>query len=158
MSSETDAAMYEVVAARRHLWDSHLWQVPSMSLTAQAFLLTIAYGGESSQGARIAAGILGVLASYMSLRLMARHRMSELADSQWLERYERDHRLEPVHGLAFRDNRARLISDPSSEHAVIRWLAKGRVGSIWMRGLAIFGIAALAAVVIAAVDPSILAR
>lgn len=45
-----DVAMYAVVAARRAQYHNMLWQVPTMSLTAQAFLFTIALGHDSSRG------------------------------------------------------------------------------------------------------------
>lgn len=37
-----DASGYAALAERRLQWDSLLWQVPVLSLTAQAFLFTIA--------------------------------------------------------------------------------------------------------------------
>jgi hypothetical protein len=43
-SREEMLVMYQVVAARRQNFDSMLWQVPALSLTAQAFLLVIALG------------------------------------------------------------------------------------------------------------------
>ncbi|MER6612681.1 hypothetical protein [Streptomyces xantholiticus] len=41
-----DTVVYQAVAARRMQWDALLWQVPALSLTAQAFLFTITLGLE----------------------------------------------------------------------------------------------------------------
>ena len=38
---------YEMLAERRNQQDSMLWQAPALALTAQAFLLTIALGGNA---------------------------------------------------------------------------------------------------------------
>jgi hypothetical protein len=38
-------------------WDALLWQVPSLSLPAQAFLLTIALGPDASRTSRLLAGL-----------------------------------------------------------------------------------------------------
>lgn len=43
-SREEMLVMYQVVAARRQNFDAMVWQVPALSLTAQAFLLVIALG------------------------------------------------------------------------------------------------------------------
>ena len=61
--------MYQVVAARRQNFDSLLWQVPALSLTAQAFLLVIALGSGSGHLARIAAGLLSAVTALMSVQL-----------------------------------------------------------------------------------------
>lgn len=45
----TTVAMYQVVTGRRQAIDTMMWQVPSLSLTAQAFLLTISLGSDSSR-------------------------------------------------------------------------------------------------------------
>jgi hypothetical protein len=55
-SEPTEAAVlaeYAAIAARRTQWDSLLWQVPTLSLTAQAFLFTIALTQGNDAWARI---------------------------------------------------------------------------------------------------------
>ena len=70
--------MYQVVAARRQNFDSMLWQVPALSLTAQAFLLVIALGSGSGHLARIAAGLLSAVTALMSVQLLLRRRLHEV--------------------------------------------------------------------------------
>lgn len=79
---------YAVVAARRTQFDQLVWQVPVLSLTAQAFLFSIALASDTSRLARIIASVLSLLMNVLSLHLMARHRQVEVADSHWLEAYE----------------------------------------------------------------------
>lgn len=81
-------AMYEAIANRRLSLDSMMWQVPVLSLTAQAFLLTIALGSETSQFARSVSAGLACVTAVMSLQLMSKHRHHERLDSEMLERLE----------------------------------------------------------------------
>jgi hypothetical protein len=80
--------IYQVVAARRQQWDNLVWQVSALSLTAQAFLLTIALGGPSSQPARLFASFFSVVVSFLCITLMTRHRQSEIHDANWLASFE----------------------------------------------------------------------
>ena len=88
-ASRPDDALYQVVAARRLGHDTLLWQVPVMSLTAQAFLLTIALGASSSVAARVVSSLLSLVSLLASMQLMARHRPMELMDARWLEACEK---------------------------------------------------------------------
>lgn len=127
--------VYQVVAARRMQWDALLWQVPALSLTAQAFLFTIALGTDSSRYARASASILAIVMSGLSLHLMARHRQAEVTDADWLADYERSHFGDPVHGLVWAQRRNQTPTMP--------WLTKFRAFYVWVAGLVLFGIAAL---------------
>jgi hypothetical protein len=80
--------LYQVVAARRQNFESMVWQVPALSLTAQAFLLVIALGSGSGHLARIAAGLLSAVTALMSVQLLLRQRLHERADSIWLNNFE----------------------------------------------------------------------
>ena len=44
---------YDLLAARRTSYDEMMWQAPALSLTAQAFLFTIALGPGSTTAARL---------------------------------------------------------------------------------------------------------
>ena len=104
-------AIYSAIANRRTSWDTMLWQVPVISMTGQAFLLTIALGSDASHVARYISSALSVIAAGTSLILMAGHRRSELADADWLQEFEQslpDQRF-VAHGTAFRDRRRSVI-------------------------------------------------
>jgi hypothetical protein len=79
---------YAAVAARRTQFDQLVWQVPVLSLTAQAFLFSIALSSDGTRTTRIIASLLSLVMTFLSLHLMVKHRQAEVADSQWLEAYE----------------------------------------------------------------------
>jgi hypothetical protein len=149
-----DLALYQAIVARRLQWDNLLWQVPVLSLTAQAFLLTIALGHDSSNWARLLAGGLSFLAALVSMVLMAGHRHAELTDAAWLARYEADHfRGNVFHGLAYKIARDATPMLRSDEQAGPRsWFprffagfAQRRTFNYWMGCLMVFGLTGLGA-------------
>lgn len=79
---------YAALSARRYGYDAMLWQTPALAVTAQAFLLTIALGKDSSPTARLISSALSLILSLMSVQLMAKHRQNESLDSFMLERFE----------------------------------------------------------------------
>jgi hypothetical protein len=88
---EDQRLLYQVVAARRIQWDNLIWQVPLLSLTAQAFLFSIALGSDARPVSRIVASGLSMVVSVLCILLMARHRQADVADAAWLERWEKSH-------------------------------------------------------------------
>ena len=85
---------YGIVAGRRVTHDQLLWQTPVLSLTAQAFLLTIALGSETSFWARLMSASLSFITALASMHLMLKHRYFELQDSQALRKFENDNMAE----------------------------------------------------------------
>lgn len=136
------------MAARRLQWDSLVWQVPLLSLTAQAFLFTIALSGDSRQTARIIACLLSLLVSFLCITLMARQRQAELADAEWLKDFEEQHWPDeiPVHGLTFQRQRRDLIREKGRPE---RWIRPIRGYRTWIIGQLAVATCALAVLVIA---------
>lgn len=134
--------MYQAVAARRAQWDNLVWQVPVLSLTAQAFLFTIALGVGVSRTARIISALLSLIITLLSVSLMARHRQAEVTDALWLEAYERNviGSSEPVHGPAWRVRRDATSIDAGW---IGRFIPMPRAFGTWVIGLSLFGVAAL---------------
>lgn len=143
--------VYQVVAARRLQWDALVWQVPVLSLTAQAFLFTISLDPGTSRTARVMASLLSLVITFLSIELMSRHRQAEIMDARWLEAVEeetfgRDDVL-VVHGDAYRRRRNSTPSGPLG----------GLKGYwTWLTGLSLFGLAALFVLVVVAFKPSLL--
>jgi hypothetical protein len=150
--------IYQVVAARRLQWDNLVWQAPALSLTAQAFLLTITLSAGYETWPRRAAAALALVVSLLSLNLLARHRLSEIADAQFLAAFEERHAswlndMEtddgangtrgPVHGPAFRERRKAVLAQ-RKDGAVMAWAAKWTSSKVWFWGLALFGVTAAA--------------
>jgi hypothetical protein len=102
---------YAAVAARRTQFDQLVWQVPVLSLTAQAFLFSIALSPAGTRTTRIIASLLSLVMTFLSLHLMVKHRQAEVADGQWLEAYEKEFPAPvgaprwPMHGRSWADYR-----------------------------------------------------
>jgi hypothetical protein len=160
---------YPVIAARRLQWDNLVWQVPILSFTAEAFLFTIALGAGTSRAARIISSLLALVITLLSMTLMVRHRQSEVMDAEWLEDQEKgeDGDGEALHGRSFQKRRDARMTDLRPGQSPLG-SSGGRLGWIvrlvplwpalplWIAGLAMFGLAALTALVLAIGWPSVL--
>jgi hypothetical protein len=145
-----DEIVYQAVVARRLQWDNLVWQVPLLSLTAQAFLFTIALGNGTETVARCIAAGLSLIITFLSITLMARHRQAELTDAHWLEAYDSHHfghlsdpahPVDPVHGREFRRRRDAQTVDAGRLDKIIPMLPGFKT---WIVGLAAFGVVAIA--------------
>ena len=87
---------YQLLASRRESYDLMLWQTPVISLTAQAFLFTIALGTGPALG-RVLASVLALAAGLASLHLLGKHRTFELHYANLLRLCERGLGLEVIH-------------------------------------------------------------
>ncbi|MFD8396476.1 hypothetical protein ACFV2N_46730 [Streptomyces sp. NPDC059680] len=134
---------YQVVASRRAGFDSMMWQVPGLALTAQAFLMTIALSSDAGRLARVTSGVLSIVVSFMSVQLLAKHRRHELADSIWLQEFEKTRGLPEIHGPA--EERCRAVGLP------FKGLVKPRSHRVWAAGLTAFGLVGLGTAVLALV-------
>jgi hypothetical protein len=81
-------AAYAAIAARAQGHNQLQWQTPSLALTAEAFLLQIALGHESTAPARLVASALNLVLSLLCIQLMAKHREMQIDDRQILIRLE----------------------------------------------------------------------
>lgn len=164
MGFQRENMVYQVVASRRLQWDFLLWQVPVLSLTAQAFLFTIAVGGSSSQLARIVSSLLAIVITFLCLTLMARHREAEIMDARWLENFEQQvwgsdpqHQFR-VHGKAFVQKRPRLGVDGGWTERIVAPLPGRKTlpgFKTWVFGLLCFGLAAFLVLVSSAFVPDV---
>lgn len=135
--------LYQSVSDRRLQYENLLWQVPTVSLTAQAFLFSIAMAAENLPIAKVASSLLALIVSIISILLMASHRLAERKDTKWLERFEQQHlRAGPwgPSGAAF------------EAHQDSHNLGVGRMGNllvlrhmfiVWVIGLGCFGVTAI---------------
>lgn len=91
------AAVIQAAEYRRYITDQMMWQVPVLSLTAQSFLLIIAFGS-GPHSSRVTAAGLACLAALATIQLLLKHRYMEETYSRALERIECDNNLPLVHG------------------------------------------------------------
>lgn len=144
---------YAVVAARRQQWDILLWQMPTMALTGEAFLLTISLARTTSQTGRIIASGLALVVAVAALHSLAAHRLSELTDAEWLRDHERAHGAPEIHGITWRQRRsamitAQLASDKLTDRLVAR-MYRFRSISVWFWTMTVIAVAAVLILVLA---------
>jgi len=152
----SDDAIYAAVASRRAGFDNMAWQVPIISLTAQAFLFTIALGPDSRPYARLISASLAFVVSLLSMLLLARHRQADIADAQWLADLEKrrgraSKQRMAAHGSVWRERR-----ENTEIHRGFNWMTRHRAFVVWEVGLLLFGIAGLAVVIVTLVAPGLL--
>ncbi|WP_433520764.1 hypothetical protein ACQPZ2_25575 [Nocardia pseudovaccinii] len=135
--------VYRTVADRRLQYENLLWQVPALSLTAQAFLFSISMGADNDSIARIASSLLALIVSVISIMLMASHRLAERKDALWLERFEQQQIGTSTwgsHGAVFETQLQSVDLD-------VPWLDNlipmRQMFTVWVVGLACFGVAAI---------------
>lgn len=122
--NEPDAlrVAYQISMQRLMEADSKMWQVPALSLTAQAFLLTIALGSQSHTSAeRLVSAVLGAVVAIASVQLMRRHMFHSRCDLALLKRIEGTGTLPP---MVYRE--ALLENEPA------KGLAKWRSAEVWV--------------------------
>ncbi len=65
-----------------------LWETPTLALTAQAFLLTIALNKDAAPAAVYVSAGLGLVVALLSMQLMAKHRFLNEMDKAQMHRLE----------------------------------------------------------------------
>jgi disulfide bond formation protein DsbB len=149
LNDEIAALLFQTAESRRYTIDQMMWQVPALSLTAQAFLLTIAYGHDSRWVARVVAACVGVATAIAGIQLLLRHRYHEELNSHWLEQLAEAKRWPTFHV----PNRAEAFAYQGGEpRARQKWSLKNRLSlahspPIWISALALFGAANLVVIV-----------
>ncbi|KAH8917726.1 hypothetical protein BT69DRAFT_641096 [Atractiella rhizophila] len=147
--------IYTVVSDRRSSFDNLLWQVPTMGLTAHAFLFSIALASDTSKAARIISSALSILITFMTLHLFTRQLQAEDADNRWLEDFEKRHHLNEIdcaHGAAWSKYRSQLPT--RARH--FKHLAKLRGFTVWSNGLLAIGATGILVMILSIFNHSVL--
>jgi hypothetical protein len=151
---ELTGTVYTAVANRRTAFDTLMWQVPALGLTAQAFLLTLAYGASSSEAARLVASVLALAVAVAAIQTMRKHQANELTDARMLESIECTVGITVAgaHPHAKPEARAKAVENKEFE----KWSVRKRSFQLWVWSLRLFAGAALVAGAIALSGSSIL--
>jgi hypothetical protein len=142
-----ELSAFEMLSQREIEETSRLWQTPTLALTAQAFLLTIALGPDTARVSRVIASLLGIMVAVMAVQLMTKHHHFADRDFQLLLRLENDLGLpktikrEPLPGMTL---------------AKASWLSRRSSFWLWRRGLVVIGLANVVALVLAIAWPDVL--
>lgn len=139
----TAAMIFQTGESRRYAIDQMMWQVPALTLTAQAFLLTIAFGSQTSWIARVVAACVGLVTAGAGIQLLLRHRYHEFLTSNWLERLAAAHDWPILH----HPDRAEAFAFHGDGHPARKdpWprgrLAVAHSPGIWIKALLVFATA-----------------
>lgn len=96
---------YPIVAARRQGYDALLWQVPTIGIAAQAFLVSAALGPERTARVALLLWSLAFLVNGAVIWLFQRLRAREVSDANLMRAYETsrsDEGFAVVHGIPSR--------------------------------------------------------
>ena len=147
--------VYSVVAARRMQWDNLLWQVPILSLTAQAFLYTIELGSDTSRVSRVIAAVLSLVVTFLCVTLMARHRQADIYDAHWLEAADETVLGQDgaMHGHQFARRRN---AEPVDSGWADRIVPLRSAYKTWIGGLLMFGAGSVVVIVLTVGWPQVL--
>ncbi|MFG3034766.1 hypothetical protein ACGFZJ_40530 [Streptomyces sp. NPDC048253] len=107
--------------------------------------MTIALSPDTGRLARVTSGVLSMVVSFLSVQLLAKHRHHELADSIWLQEFEKVRGLPEVHAPGAERCQAAGIQS--------KGLVKLRSHRVWTVGLTVFGVVGLGSAVAALVRP-----
>jgi hypothetical protein len=146
--SEVHAAeilAYQTIAQRQISQDTMAWQTPALALTAQAFLLTLAFTPAVSPWARLLTAIVSAFVAIMSMQLMAKHVYLSQIDQQMMS--ELENRLGLV-GVAERTWAPRTRAKRSRETPNWGWFKSRRSYPIWITGMWIFFAASVFGIVL----------
>lgn len=146
--------VYAAVAARRTQFDNLVWQVPVLSITAQAFLVTISLGADTSPVVRTISCVLSLIVSFLTVQIFTRHRQAEITDAHWLEEYKKRHSLPGGHGYYWRQ----LREQTSADAGPFTPLARLRGYQTWAIGLSMFGVASIVVLIISIGWPQLLQK
>lgn len=136
LKPDVQAALLAVYAGQFGSYTTLLWQVPALSLTAQAFLFTIALAKDVNPGARVLTGILSVVTSLMSIYLIFSHRIH--AERQGRVAMDLALQLGAQRGL-----------EKFHRGAAGVWAGVNRGSfALWILGLGLFGMVGLGAAIV----------
>ncbi|MEY4310793.1 MAG: hypothetical protein RLZ71_719 [Actinomycetota bacterium] len=118
---ESDKAqIYKLISDRRTHWDNLQWQIPSLTLSGEAFLFSVAFDVQKQEPARIITALVAAIVAVACILTMSRFRVNEIEDSEMLERLEAELGLEPLHGRAFSARRNAFLERKSRVKPTLR--------------------------------------
>lgn len=129
---------------------AHMWQTPTLGLTAQAFLFTVSLDPAVAPTSRALAAGLGAVVALLSLQLMIKHQFHLMLDRAKLNDLEKDLRLE---GVGLRrwgydesgNYSCELPGAPKSTR-----VSRLRSAMLWKWGLSIFAVADITVLIVIA--------
>lgn len=125
---------YGVVSDREISHNGLMWQTPVLAMTAIAFLMTIALGS-NRDWERALAAFLSTTVAAVSVQLMAKHSIGQIADADALWAIERRRHMFEAHAPFDR----RPFARTTRHTGATGWLASKKSRDWWIRAMTLFG-------------------
>lgn len=168
LSEAKQLAILQCVDNGRVSTNSLMWQVPALTLTAQAFLLTIALNPNTQPTGRAIAAGIGLIIVSATYQLFLRHRHIEVTRAEWLAAFECRFGLPPIHKRGALDDpefpwslEAEPCLEPRTQHAPSAAQTQQKMGprlhlrssfNIWRRALTLLAVADVGLLVLAILE------
>ncbi|KZV98265.1 hypothetical protein EXIGLDRAFT_832349 [Exidia glandulosa HHB12029] len=143
--------VYQVVADRRLAFDNMTWQVPTMGLTAHAFLFSIGLAPNATTASRIISMALSLVFTFLTARLFIGHMEREVADRTWLAAFEKAY-LPKICHVHTKGWQFRKIAD-RRKASWMRPLFVFPAFAVWRDGLMCLGAGAIIVIVLSVLRP-----
>jgi hypothetical protein len=151
--------LYQVVNSRRLQWDNLFWQVPLISISGVSFLFTIIFNSTTSHYSRLTSCFLAIIISSASLSTLARHRLSEVHDSNLLAGIELLKFKVSIHGKDFKNVRNTFNKSYGRKHDfwdfIVRGSNQGRAYPVWIAVFIIFILVSISIVIAEFISPDL---
>jgi hypothetical protein len=151
--------IYKVISPRKLQWDNLLWQVPLISITGESFIFTIIFNPATSHFSRLISCFLAIVISIASIATLARHRLSEVHDSNLLAGIELIRFKSSIHGKGFQNVRSNFNDQYGVAgdfwDFIVKRLGRVRAYPVWISVFIIFILVALTITVVDFVSPGL---
>ena len=146
LTHENARDLFATLEERRRSFEQVMWQVPSLSITAQAFLFSAAFGSGAPRYARVIVLLVGLVAVLAAMHLLAKHRYLESLHGQVQALCQRELGWPPL----FRERLHDLLESASAREIGAAQWRSARIRhlvvdipafSVWMYTLAAFALA-----------------
>lgn len=156
----------EFVEERRQAIDQMIWQVPGLSVAAQAFLYVVALNSDVSDLVRMLAATIALVAAAAAVQLLLKHRFHEETFSLVIDASRKRRGVHPLEGLGWFKDIATLDAEREEAKSGIkpgylkRWgegaprrrVANPSSVAVWTMTLCVFAAADILLVVGAMLD------
>jgi len=97
-----------------------IWQVPGLSVAAQAFLYVVALNSDVSDVVRMLAALIALIAASAAVQLLLKHRFHEETFSLAIDASRKGRGVHPLQGLGWFKDIARMDADAEEAESGVK--------------------------------------
>jgi hypothetical protein len=151
--AEKQKEFEQLAEDRRRSADQLVWQVPGLSVAAQAFLYSRALDPNTSATARLLVAIVGLCTALATAQLLLKHRYHEAVYANAIDAARNKRGLEPLGEMKLFKTRAEDVSTADYQ----KWMRLRRVvelpaTGVWIATIAVFALVDLFVGVVAVLE------